>query len=300
MLTVPGGLDPGTGVKVMLASRQRGAHPVSLEFDQVTSPGVASATSAPPEVTSPRTGYRLSGNAYLDLSSTAKASGPLRICVDHTGIPIDPATLTLQQWTGNGDLNHGGRSCGEAESCWREITESSGSAAGTICGATENLGRVALLERLGGSVSSRVLRRGANFEAQVPLADPASLDGASWDWGDSTPPHPAIPPPKRSPGNISTPPQGCTRSRWRSPALPAVSARRSSGPSPSTIRPPARSKARAPSRPRPAPPPQARRSSSSARSTNPAQPALRQGDAESRGRRPQVQGRDPELAGGDR
>jgi hypothetical protein len=175
---VPGGLDPGEGVEVTLA----GAHPVSLGFERVTASGVAKIGWAPAGEGFVRPGYRLSGNGFIDLASTAQFSGNVRVCVDHSSMTLDQSALTLQRWIPEGGSIGGGQACGMEEGCWVELA--AGAAGGQLCGSTDGLSRVGLMERLEMELSSDVVRKGAGVGATVRLADAGSLTGAAWSWGD--------------------------------------------------------------------------------------------------------------------
>ncbi len=95
-----GSTPPGSNVTVKPVDPATGKSPVTITFDNVTSPGTTSVTTSGAG-TPPPSGFKLGDPpVYYSIETTAGYSGPIHICINYSGISYgSEKNLKLFHWS---------------------------------------------------------------------------------------------------------------------------------------------------------------------------------------------------------
>jgi probable HAF family extracellular repeat protein len=125
--SVTAGATPtGTNVNVAPAISGAPSTTVALTFSTVTSAGLTTLTTSPPNATPP-SGFQLGSPAtYYNLTTTASFAGAITVCINYAGTTFaNPDEIRLFHGNGSGG--------------WTDVTTSLNESTTTICGSVASL-----------------------------------------------------------------------------------------------------------------------------------------------------------------
>ncbi len=148
-----GNTPAGPNVVVTPQDVTTGTSPVTLTFDNVTSPGVTSLTSS--SSGPPLPSWFTSTGAYYNITTNATFTGPIEVCIEYDPSALPGAEIGAQL------LHYDG-------SMWTDITTSVDTLANVVCGTTTTLSPFAVGVSTVTGIDGKVTPHEFALHANVP------------------------------------------------------------------------------------------------------------------------------------
>jgi hypothetical protein len=185
----------GTNVQVPLVDSNTGQpSPVFLSFQDITQAGQTTATTStngPP----PQTGFRIGGNTWIDVQTTAQFDGAVLVCFNYAGFQVNENNLKLWHLAAEGKQLADGSTCSNRNGCWETVTNPSTATSPNpdttrklICGTVRSLSPFVLTEPVTINAPSAPAAVNTAVNVSVALPDGGSGYQTVWNWDDGSTP----------------------------------------------------------------------------------------------------------------